>query len=114
MDGPPPSAYWGPAQCSRPCCTPWRLNTPPSILSSWPCSLLRSFLHLILQLTALQLTASAVLRASAWATFLLPNPTNLDPYSRPQLRHYAQKRLTTTVEEDSSNREYFEEVRGGG
>ncbi|KAG2483037.1 hypothetical protein HYH03_018066 [Edaphochlamys debaryana] len=28
-----------------------------------------------------------------------------------QLRQFAQKRLTTTVEEDSSNREYFEEVR---
>ncbi|KAG1671905.1 hypothetical protein FOA52_003472 [Chlamydomonas sp. UWO 241] len=28
-----------------------------------------------------------------------------------KLRHYAQKRLTTTVEEDSSNREYYEEVK---
>jgi hypothetical protein len=30
-----------------------------------------------------------------------------------QLRHYAQKRLTTTVEEDNSNREYYEEVKVG-
>lgn len=29
----------------------------------------------------------------------------------PQLRHFAQKRLTTTVEEDSSNREYYDEVK---
>ncbi|GAX78075.1 hypothetical protein CEUSTIGMA_g5517.t1 [Chlamydomonas eustigma] len=28
-----------------------------------------------------------------------------------KLRHYAQKRLTTTVEEDNSNREYYEEVK---
>jgi len=28
-----------------------------------------------------------------------------------RLRQYAQKRLTTTVEEDNSNREYFEEVK---
>ena len=28
-----------------------------------------------------------------------------------QLRHFAQKRLTTTVEEDSSNREYYDEVK---
>ena len=28
-----------------------------------------------------------------------------------QLRVFAQKRLTTTVEEDSSNREYYDEVR---
>lgn len=28
-----------------------------------------------------------------------------------KLRHYAQKKLHTTVEEDSSNREYFQEVK---
>ena len=32
-------------------------------------------------------------------------------YWQLQLRHFAQKRLTTTVEEDSSNREYFDEVK---
>jgi hypothetical protein len=31
-----------------------------------------------------------------------------------QLRTYTQKRLTTTVEEDASNREFYEEVGGGG
>ena len=31
----------------------------------------------------------------------------------PQLRGYAQKRLTKTVEEDASNREYYDEVSGG-
>lgn len=41
-----------------------------------------------------------------------PRLTISGPCTASQLRQFAQKRLTTTVEEDSSNREFFEEVSG--